>query len=457
MVDEMDSPSIADDMSLPDAPSPQPGDDDMIDEDEHHVVLSRSARQCPTEAEARELAAHGKKSFKCVVTFAVEHKRKYAKEKIKYELAMRDCNELFKEEAQIRDLSKRLREQNDQLLEILADLNNTCHIDAFQRYNLDLPINEGPALDDLYSLPQEITRYHPDIGSSKEVAEDALRRCKEDLHAQRITPAACREVERDILGGGIYRPRRFFSVLRERLKSHLSGYPPRVRPVPDPSDVGFNLGFLSSEQEVAYLEPLDKGHCRLLDGPLSEVEREKEAALRNPMSVFNWFRKDPTWTPPKLVPTPKDGKERDRDYVKEATSKGKERDIESASIISEKVPATNPAPTVASRTPAARASKSRASMQAAALAARQADEYFQDDQDQPVAPSAPTRSKRKRDDDAGYRPKGGSSGRSARRRREDSGRRASRRSANAAVPLEAKRGDADDGVVVVQTAEFDEP
>ncbi|KAI5301946.1 hypothetical protein KEM56_001194, partial [Ascosphaera pollenicola] len=421
----MDSPSVADDVSLPDAPTPRP-DDELMDKDDYDFEPSRPARLGPTDAEARELLAHGKKSYK----------RKYAKEKIKYELAMRDCNELFKEEAQIRDLAKRLREQNDQLLEILADLNGTVYIDASQRYNLDLPVNEGPALDDLYSLPEENSRLHADLGSSREVAEEALQKCKDDLRAQKVSPAACREIERDILMGDLYRPKRFYAVLRERMKACIPGYPPHQRAA-DANDVDLSLGFLSSAQESAYLEPLDQGSCRLLDGPLSDLEREREAALRNPMSVFNWFRRDPTWTVPDLALTAKDGKEREKD----SSGKGKDRDIESMSNISDKGNSSHALPPVASRHPAARASKSRASLQAAALAARQAEDTIDDDAEKAaVTAPAPTRGKRKRDDDAGYRPKGGSGARATRKRRDDTSRRTSRRAASAATPSESKSG-----------------
>lgn len=40
-------------------------------------------------------------------------RKKYAKQKINFELAMRDSNSLFREEMRILDLSKRLREQNE--------------------------------------------------------------------------------------------------------------------------------------------------------------------------------------------------------------------------------------------------------------------------------------------------------------------------------------------------------
>lgn len=241
--------------------------------------------------------------------------------------------------------------------------------------------------------------------------------------------------------GDVYRPKRFFAVLRERMKACLPDYPPQRHTI-DTNDVEYSLGFLNAEQEAAYLEPLDQGRCRLLDGPLSDIEREREAALRNPMSVFNWFRRDPTWSVPDLALGVKDAKEREKDIP----AKGKDKDAESTSNISEKVAASNPLPTVASRHPAARASKSRASLQAAALAARQADDIL-DDEAEPahVTTPAPARGKRKRDEDGVYRPKGGSGSRAARRRRDDTTRRTSRRGASTATQSESKSGAVDGG------------
>ncbi|KAI5308712.1 hypothetical protein KEM55_005052, partial [Ascosphaera atra] len=150
---------------------------------------------------------------------------------------MRKCTELYKEEAQIRDLSRRLKEENDQLLEVLSDLNENSHISASLRYNLDVPANEGPALEDLYSLPDERNRFHADYGASREVAENALRRSREELLAGNMTPAACREVERDVLSGEVYRPKRFYSVLRQQMRNFVPGYPERERLEVDPNSV----------------------------------------------------------------------------------------------------------------------------------------------------------------------------------------------------------------------------
>lgn len=41
------------------------------------------------------------------------YKRKYAKYKIRFEQAMGNCSVLFKEDQRLRDLSRRLKEQNE--------------------------------------------------------------------------------------------------------------------------------------------------------------------------------------------------------------------------------------------------------------------------------------------------------------------------------------------------------
>ncbi|KAI5294313.1 hypothetical protein KEM52_004272 [Ascosphaera acerosa] len=429
----------------------------------------------PTDEEARQLAAHGKKSYK----------RKYAKEKIKYELRVRECNELFQEEAQIRKLAKRLREQNDQLLEMLADLNETAHLDQWQRYNLDLPANQGPALDELYRLPDSGDRQLPPglNPSERSHAEDTLRRCKEQLHAGAITPATCREIERDILTGDLYRPRRYFALLREQIRQRLPGFPAaRERltlAAQDPNDISKSFGYLAAMQEGTYLAELDqKAGCederedeshrvgdaslsvsegdkdiKRVPGKLEEAEvdaedgaatatagttvttlsatsskalaadlaREREEAIRNPMSVFNWFRRDPNWSGLSLInkegrkqldeeaecglplpgaaaltresatdraredqeaPHERGPASRLRDRVRDRErarprERYRERDIDREDDKDVGLPASTPLAAV--RTPYSRESKSRASLQTAALV-RQFEE-FDDDPD----------------------------------------------------------------------------
>ncbi|KMU88228.1 hypothetical protein CIHG_05398 [Coccidioides immitis H538.4] len=66
-------------------------------------------------------------------------KRKFAKLKIKFEQAMKEGNSLVKEELRIIDLSRRLKEQNDQLLELLLELNSSIRIPRHLRYSLSIP------------------------------------------------------------------------------------------------------------------------------------------------------------------------------------------------------------------------------------------------------------------------------------------------------------------------------
>src|SRR2546430_876617 len=75
----------------------------------------------------------------------VLHRKKYRKMRLRFEDKMRDSDILFKQEQAAIDTARRLVEQNDQILELLLDVNNSIHIPPHHRYNLRLP-SDPPSL-----------------------------------------------------------------------------------------------------------------------------------------------------------------------------------------------------------------------------------------------------------------------------------------------------------------------
>ncbi|EQL29590.1 hypothetical protein, variant [Blastomyces dermatitidis ER-3] len=293
-------------------------------------------------------------------------KRKYAKQKICFEHAMKKSNTLFKEELRIRDLSKRLKEQNDQLLEALLELNNSIRVPPELRYNLDLP---GSKLPRLHSPEPE---HYQQESYDTETAREALRVAKERLLAGEIKADQCRRLEESLLQSENFAPAVQYSSLLKvpHTTSSIHGDHPAMK-----CDMDSTLGFLSPEHETEYAAALDAasaGEPRPAGKSASAASRDREAAIRNPVSVINWLRKH---QPSKRA----------------STHTRKDEDIYDEDGILIDVPATGGG-----------------------------------------SGGGGGRGKRKRDEDGGYRPKGGSGGRS-RKKKEDAPKRAKRSSAAGAT------------------------
>jgi len=212
------------------------------------------------------------------------YRRKYRKIMVTFEERMRESNSLFKEEQRIMDISLRLAEQTDQLLELLLELNSCPQVPPRLRYDL--------------TLPGEMALINDETSITAEDANLELHKARSRLRAGEISLAEYRETEHAVLRSPEFAPTHSYSSL-------LSLVPPSVRPIEktDSSNFG-SSALLTIKQEEQYLEGLD-GY---LDGttPTSRpyamnslgsrtaeknAERERETQLKNPVSVYNWLRK----------------------------------------------------------------------------------------------------------------------------------------------------------------------
>ncbi len=192
--------------------------------------------------------------------------------------------------------------------------------------------------------------------------------------------------------------------------------------------------YLTPAQEEEYLEALDQALANtslsttsmngLRSGKnnISQADRERdeerELALKNPVSVYNWLRRnqpqvflqDKDAGSSAVGPSEKTGggsnNVTEKPVAEKSTSKSSRGAGKRASSAARK-----------NTTESARASSS------AAAAAAAAAEYIDDDGflhapvEMTMTPSSTAKGKRKREEDPGYRPKGGSSSRSSRRKR----------------------------------------
>lgn len=302
------------------------------------------------------------------------------------------------------------------MLEILSSLNESIHIPPQLRYDLELP---GPKLTEL-SLPSnrqsdgQKQSHHFDVPTAQALLRDATSR----LLSQHLMPADCRELENRIASSDEFAPAESYAWLIANVP-HQSALPVvktengtdtnthAAGSKSDDTDPTVVLGFLTPEEESAAVAAIDAPNAlRPGDGL---VERERDAALRNPVSVYNWMRKH------QAIP----GSDGGNNAAGGAGAGGNAGADGGQVDTHSKQPA---AANVSSRSNASRASK-RASLQAQAVARKEEDLYDEDGILIEAPTSAPGggrsgKRKRERDEDGGYRPKGGTGGRGSKKRKD---------------------------------------
>ncbi|KAF3396587.1 hypothetical protein DPV78_007777 [Talaromyces pinophilus] len=337
-------------------------------------------------------------------------KKKFAKLKVKFELEMRESEALVREQLRIEDVSKKLQETNDQLLEVLMEFNDSIYIPTNLRYDLSLPGEMTPPM-----TPDDDDDIAPSTYTTT-AAKAALKEARAELEAGEITADTYRRLERGVKRSTTFRPSMQYASLRQ-IAQHSGSVAASSASIfgelDQDSTTLLNMNYMTPEHEHEYLLALDaKMGDAAADVQLKQLpekptfaDREREAILQNPNSVYNWLRRN----------TP---------YVF----------LQDNEVASEK---SSQVQTQPQRSTAATARSSKRSSLAASKAAKEAKEEDMYDEDgialDVPAPSA-TKAKRKRDEDTGYRPKGGRSGGSKKKKAAPaetetsySGRRASKR------------------------------
>lgn len=257
-----------------------------------------------------------------------------------------------------------------QLIELLHDLNEAPQISPILRYDLQPPamITRGSSPgSQAETLPSDLT-----------IVPTTLLSARQSLKNSRISDAEYRRLESSLPQSRDFKPAKSYASLLEIPIAPLGN----AEGCNNAAETGIN-GFPSPDEEVQYLEDLDS----YLNGAAStprpfaaaagrggdrSSERDREMALKNPVSVYNWLRKH---QPQVFL-----------------------QDNEAHSEKQSTRPAT-----------------SRASKRASTVK-QEPDLYDEDGIALDIGSSS--RAKRKRDDDGGYRPKGGNC-RPTKRKKED--------------------------------------
>ena len=266
-----------------------------------------------------------------------------------------------------------------QILELLYDLNECPETSPEFRYDLDLSDKSDQASDEsamAYDVP---------------TARAALTEARQELRNGELTPVEYKRLEESIIRSRSFAPARSYlsllSTPHEQLPASESGIP---------SDAESYGGYVSTRLEEQYKQDLDNfiagasasrrpsSYSNLVNPNDRSTERDRDTALRNPVSVYNWLRK----------------------HQPQVFLQDKENDGEKTTKVS---------------------NNSRGSKRGSLQIKSEAEMY--DDEGIALEPKTTSRGKRKRDADGGYRPKGGSSSKPTKRKREEGGssRRTSRK------------------------------
>ncbi|KAF2840100.1 hypothetical protein M501DRAFT_1015177 [Patellaria atrata CBS 101060] len=222
-------------------------------------------------------------------------KRKYVKLRHKFDRTMMESNALFKEEHKAWALARRLQEQNDQLMEILLDLNESVRVPNTFRFDLRSPSPSTSAVPSLET----------DDDLDPEAIQRALREARAELVSGEMSAEEYAAVEASLTQKLVpRRPKALASLLKT----------PHTRPLMThdlPADLfseetfGVDLpGYLTPNHEEEYLLALDTtltdpflyNPDDAIGRPIPTLNRpipsDRDISLNNPNSVYNWLRRN---------------------------------------------------------------------------------------------------------------------------------------------------------------------
>lgn len=263
--------------------------------------------------------------------------------------------------------------ENSQLLDLLLDVNESKRIPVHLQYDLRSPTPDATA------VPGLVADRSPSRVRDASGALAALAEARAEMRSGQLTPRSYKTLEVELLET-INRPSRALAHLEATSHTTLASVTPNLLPC-DLYEAA-PIGYYSPSHEQEYLSALDNNlggggvNPRLgLSGHTAksgEREKEKDAQLRNPVSVHNWLRKHNPSVFLQDEPNP------DKVSPKNATK------------VSPKPP------------------KEPRSTKKSAAAPKQEQEIIDDEGYILGNLDVPTKNKRKREDEP-YRPKGGSS------------------------------------------------
>lgn len=207
-------------------------------------------------------------------------KKKYRKMKLKFDETMRLSNELYIQEQNAEATTRRIAQENDQLLDLLLDVNNSAQIPADKRIDLNM---ETPFLA---TIPDLITKE--ELAQAAEINTPAGQAIYNSMRALLEEKAAERAAAR---------PPKSLAHLMATTPHQASNSPLVSRDLlasfTPPEGSSHPIGYLTPDLIDDYCYDIDATLGNIPVPPnLSPPSPQQEVMLRNPNSVYNWLRKN---------------------------------------------------------------------------------------------------------------------------------------------------------------------
>ncbi|TVY81529.1 hypothetical protein LSUE1_G007400 [Lachnellula suecica] len=207
-------------------------------------------------------------------------RKKFRKMMHVFDEKMYHSNALYTQEQKAEQKAKKLAQENDRLLDLLLDVNDSAQISADKRFDL----NDGvPALS---AVP-------PLVSDDKIAAIEALQTPEGQELAEEVRAILKeKEAAREHATEKGPRPPKPLSLLLATVP-HINASSPLISSellasLENPEGHDAPYSYLTPEQLDEYLNEID---ASMGDGRPARKKEEPELMLRNPNSAYNWLRK----------------------------------------------------------------------------------------------------------------------------------------------------------------------
>ncbi|KAI9882361.1 MAG: hypothetical protein M1823_005894 [Watsoniomyces obsoletus] len=257
-----------------------------------YVAMTQMANASVGDQKQEETQAETKQTYK-------SWKKKYRKMRVEFEHKMRESDTLFRAEQKAKETIRRLNEEKEGLLDLLLDINEDEHIPARLRFELPPPDVDAEPAEDFPGLAefdkslQKKTKGDCTTGGNHQESEE------EEGKEVNLSRARAMYIAKT-LNEDTGKPKKFSELL------HLP-HPNDMEKAGDffADEFGIEppLTYFHPEEESAWLDELDKTlseegpkqrskASQLQSASVIEREEDKEMALKNPVSVYNWLRRN---------------------------------------------------------------------------------------------------------------------------------------------------------------------
>ncbi|KAF7861544.1 hypothetical protein EAF04_008106 [Stromatinia cepivora] len=206
-------------------------------------------------------------------------RKKYRKMRIKFDEAMRQSNSLFMEEQLADETAKRLARDNDRLMDLLLDINNSEQIPANKRIDLSVA---GPALASVPALvtKEELAKAAEDTSPEGQAIYKEIQDLLKDRDGTNTTVKPSKSLAKLMA-----------TVPHISLMNHHVSTQSLADFEPQPGKK-HPIGYLSVEEMDNYLHAVD-ATIGLAPSLATVVypPTTQDVTLKNPHSVLNWLRR----------------------------------------------------------------------------------------------------------------------------------------------------------------------